>query len=196
MEGQVVGMVALADRIRSDAREIVSYLMPRMRLVTMLSGDNRRTAEGVAHSLGMKDFESEIKPEQKKLLLESFRKADFTVAMVGDGINDAPALSAADVGIAVGGGTDIAAEASDVVLVRSRLMDIKKLIEVSNASLRVIRQNLFWAFIYNIIAIPVAAGVFYPWFGLSMSPMIAAAAMSLSSVFVVTNSLRLSRLDL
>ena len=196
MDGQVVGMVALADRIRSDAREIVSYLLPRMRLVTMLSGDNRRTAEGVAHSLGLKHFESEIKPEQKKLLLESFRKADFTVAMVGDGINDAPALAAADVGIAVGGGTDIAAEASDVVLVRSRLMDIKKLLDVSRASLRIIRQNLFWAFIYNIIAIPIAAGVFYPLFGLSMSPMIAAAAMSLSSVFVVTNSLRLSRLDL
>ena len=196
MDGQVVGMVALADRIRSDAREIVSYLLPRMRLVTMLSGDNRRTAEGVARSLGMTHFESEIKPEQKKLLLESFRKADFTVAMVGDGINDAPALAAADVGIAVGGGTDIAAEASDVVLVRSRLMDIKKLLDVSRASMRVIRQNLFWAFIYNIIAIPVAAGVFYPLFGLSMSPMVAAAAMSLSSVFVVSNSLRLTRLDL
>jgi len=196
MDGQIVGLVALADRIRSDARDIISYLNTRMRLVTMLSGDNRRTAEGVAKSLGLDHCESEIKPEQKKLMLESFRKADFTVAMVGDGINDAPALAAADIGIAIGGGTDIAAEASDVILVRSKLMDIKKLLELSSASLRIIKQNLFWAFIYNVLAIPIAAGALYPWLGMTLSPMLAAAAMSLSSVFVVTNSVRLTRLEL
>lgn len=196
MDGQVVGFFALTDRVRPDARDIVAYLKKHGKRVTMLSGDNRRTAEGIAKSLGLDHYEAEIRPEQKKMMVESYRKVGFTVAMVGDGINDAPALAAADVGIALGAGTDIAAEASDVVLVRTRLMDIKKLFDVSSASMRVIRQNLFWAFFYNVIAIPLAAGALYPLTGLTLSPMIAAAAMSLSSVFVVTNSLRLARLEL
>lgn len=196
MDGQVVGFFALTDRVRPDARETVAHLKKHGKRVTMLSGDNRRTAEGIARALGLDHFEAEIRPEQKKLMVESYRKVGFSVAMVGDGINDAPALAAADVGIALGAGTDVAAEAADVVLVRTRLMDIKKLFEISAASMRIIKQNLFWAFFYNVVAIPVAAGALYPVAGLTLSPMIAAAAMSLSSVFVVTNSLRLSRLDL
>ncbi|MBD3404155.1 heavy metal translocating P-type ATPase, partial [candidate division GN15 bacterium] len=196
MDGQVVGFFALTDRVRPDARDIINHLKNAGKQVTMLSGDNRRTAEGIAKSLGLDHYEAEIRPEQKQMMVESYRKVGFTVAMVGDGINDAPALAAANIGIALGAGTDVAAEASDVVLVRTRLMDIKKLFEISTSSMKVIKQNLFWAFFYNIIAIPIAAGALYPSLGLTLSPMIAAAAMSLSSVFVVTNSLRLSRLEL
>ncbi|MDX9858871.1 MAG: heavy metal translocating P-type ATPase [candidate division Zixibacteria bacterium] len=196
LDGQVVGFFALTDRVRPDARDIVAHLKKQGIRVTMLSGDNRRTAEGIARSLGLEHYEAEIRPEQKKMMVESYRKVGFSVAMVGDGINDAPALAAADVGIALGAGTDIAAEASDVVLVRTRLMDLRKLFDISVASMRVIKQNLFWAFFYNVVAIPIAAGALYPITGLTLSPMIAAAAMSLSSVFVVSNSLRLSRLEL
>jgi P-type E1-E2 ATPase len=171
----------------------VAGLKKSMQRIIMLSGDNRATAEGVARSLGLDMFEAEIKPHEKKTMVESMRKAGLTVAMVGDGYNDAPALAAADIGIAVGSGTDIALESADVVLVRSDLSDVLKVFDLARQSLRTIRQNLFWAFFYNALAIPVAAGLFYPWLGLTLSPALAALAMSLSSVFVVTNSLRLGR---
>jgi len=195
VDGRVAGIIALADRLRGDAREIIEKLQKTNRQVTMLSGDNRKTAEGVARSLGLDNYEAEIKPDQKKVIVESYRKAGYNVAMVGDGINDAPALAVANVGVAIGSGTDVAIEAADVILVGSDLMDIQKMFNIAQYSMKIIKQNLFWAFIYNIVAIPVAAGLFYPLFGLTLTPMIAALAMSFSSVFVVSNSLRLNRLD-
>ncbi|MEE8575945.1 MAG: HAD-IC family P-type ATPase, partial [candidate division Zixibacteria bacterium] len=196
VDEQVVGILGLADRIRNETGDIITYLKSNSMRVIMLSGDNRRTVQGIATSLEMDHYEAEISPEQKKVVVESFGKIGYKTAMVGDGINDAPAMATASIGVAIGSGTDIASEAADVILVRSNLMDMKKLFDISRLSLRTIRQNLFWALIYNVIAIPVAAGLFYPLFGLSLSPMLAAFAMSLSSVFVVTNSLRLSRIQL
>ncbi len=196
LDGRVVGIVALADVIRSEAKEVITALKVRARHITMLSGDNYRTAGGVAKAIGIEAFEAEVQPSQKQMIVESLRKAGGKVAMIGDGINDAPALAAADVGVALGSGTDIAMEAADVVLVRSDMRAIPKMLLVSRLTMRVIRQNLFWAFVYNILAIPLAAGLFYPTFGLTLSPMVAAGAMAFSSVFVVTNSLRLNRLDL
>jgi Cu+-exporting ATPase len=196
IDGLIVGMISLADRIKGEAADLIKHLKASGRQVTMLTGDNRRTAEGVARSLGLDRFEAEIKPGQKRLMVESFRKAGFTVAMIGDGINDAPALAEANVGIAIGSGTDVAIETGDVVLVREELSVIRSLFHLGQQSLRIIKQNLFWAFFYNIIAIPVAAGVLYPAMGITLSPIWAALAMSFSSVFVVSNSLRLNRLDL
>ncbi len=196
LDNSVQGIISLADRLRGDAREIIDNLKRAHLQLTMLSGDNRLTARGVAGFLGLDHYEAEIKPEQKKVMVESFRKAGYQVAMVGDGINDAPALAVADVGIAIGSGTDVAIEAADVILVGSSLMDLKKMFDLSHFSMRIIKQNLFWAFIYNIIALPVAGGLLYPLFGLTLTPMLAALAMSFSSVFVVTNALRLNRLEL
>jgi Cu+-exporting ATPase len=192
----VKGLVVLADRIRSEATETVARLKTIMSKVSMISGDNRKTAAGVAGLVGLDDFEAEIMPEQKKYMVESYRKSGFNVVMVGDGINDAPALAMANIGVAIGSGTDIAMESADVVLVRPDLTSLPKMFELSKVTMKTIRQNLFWAFFYNIIAIPVAAGLFYPLMGLSLSPVIAAAAMAFSSVFVVSNSLRLTRLKL
>jgi len=196
MDGQVVGLISLADQIRGEAKELIAALQKRMQRVTMLSGDNRKTATGVARSLNLEHFEAEIKPDQKQVIVESYRRAGFKAAMVGDGINDAPALAAADVGVAIGGGTDVAIETADVVLVRPDLGSVLKMFRLAQATMKTIRQNLFWAFFYNVIAIPLAAGLFYPVFGLALSPVVAAMAMSLSSVFVVTNSLRLSQIDI
>jgi len=196
IDRQVVGLFALADRIRSEAREVISWIKEQLDRVIMVSGDTYRTAAGVAETLGLEQFESEIKPDHKKLVVDSYRKVGYRVAMVGDGINDAPALAAADVGIAVGTGTDIAIETADVVLVAPSLTTLPKLVKVSRSTMRVIRQNLFWAFFYNLIAIPLASGLLYPWFGISLSPMVAAGAMAVSSLFVVTNSLRLNRVEL
>jgi len=195
-DGQVVGLLSLADQVRGDAREVVDLLKARAQRVTMISGDNRTTAAGVARSLGLDHFEAEIRPDQKKLIVESYRRAGYQVAMVGDGINDAPALAAATVGVAIGSGTAVAIEAADVVLVRSELNAVARMFNLATQTMRTIRQNLFWAFFYNVVAIPVAAGLFYPVAGLTLSPVLAALAMSLSSVFVVSNSLRLSRADL
>jgi Cu+-exporting ATPase len=196
MDGQVVGIISLADQVRGDARELVEELRDSMQRVTMISGDNRKTAAGVARTLGLDDFEAEIKPDQKQLIIDSYRRAGYTVAMIGDGINDAPALAAADVGVAVGSGADLAIEAADVVLVRPELAVVSRMFRLSKQTVLTIKQNLFWALFYNVTAIPVAAGVLYPVIGLMLSPMIAALAMSLSSVFVVSNSLRLSKIDL
>ncbi len=196
VDGQAVGLICLLDRLRPESRDVIRELRRRMRQVTMLSGDTRRTAAGVASSLGLQHYEAGVKPHQKQTILESLGKLGFNVAMVGDGINDAPALAAANVGIAVGSGTDVAIETADVILVRSELSGIPKLFDIAKAGMRTIRQNLFWAFIYNILALPLAAGLFYPWLGLTLSPVIAAGAMSLSSIFVVTNSLRLNRINL
>jgi Cu+-exporting ATPase len=193
---QIIGAISLADRLRGEAAELVTALQEGNRQVAMITGDSRRIASGVARTLGLNQFEAEINPEQKKLIVESYRKAGFNIAMIGDGINDAPALAEANVGVAIGSGTDVAVETADVVLTRDDLGVIKIMFDLAEQSLRVIRQNLFWAFFYNVIAIPIAAGLFYPLFGLTLSPMVAAAAMSFSSVFVVTNSLRLNKRSL
>lgn len=196
VDQQVVGLITLADKLRAESAGVIAELKKQSMTVTMISGDNRKTAAGVARSIGLEKFEAEIRPEQKKFIVESFSKSGFHVAMVGDGINDAPALAMADVGIAIGSGTDVAMESADVVLVRADLNNLLKMFSVARFSLKIIKQNLFWAFFYNIVALPLAAGLFYPIFGWSLSPIIAAAAMSFSSVFVVSNSLRLNRFTL
>ncbi len=196
VDGIAVGLAALADKVRPESAGVVADLTRKLRLVSMISGDSKGVASQIASELGLKSFEAEIRPEQKREIVENYRTRGYTVGMVGDGINDAPALAAADVGIAIGSGTDIAMESADVILLRPDIRALGHALRLARSTLGVIRQNLFWAFIYNIIAIPVAAGLFYHWAGWTLSPMIAAAAMSFSSLFVVLNSLRLSRLSL
>ncbi len=193
---KVVAVISLADRPREDANLVVADLKSQMAHVALLSGDNRVTAEAVGREVGIDEVRAEIRPEGKREVVESYRSKNLSVAMVGDGINDAPALAAADVGIAVSGGTDVAFEAADVVLLRPDLKLLTRAFTLARTSLRVIKQNLFWAFFYNVLMIPLAAGVFYPMTGWTLSPMIAAAAMACSSLFVVMNSLRLGRMRL
>ncbi len=157
----------------------------------MLTGDNKKTAAAIQKALGIDEAIAEVLPQDKEQEIRRLQESGRKVAMIGDGINDAPALARADVGIAIGAGTDIAIEAADIVLMKSDLMDAVAAVELSKATIRNIKENLFWAFIYNIIGIPLAAGVFYPLLGWRLNPMFAAAAMSLSSVCVVTNALRL-----
>ena len=196
LEGRAIGLLALTDRLRSEARDAVSWLTENMDEVVLVSGDTYQTTQGVARSLKLERFESEVRPEQKAAVVEGYRKAGFRPAMVGDGINDAPALAQADIGIAIGSGTDVAGQAADCILVRSDLMALPKLFKIGKVTMRCIRQNLFWAFAYNVVAIPIAAGALWPLAGITLSPEIAAGAMAFSSIFVVTNSLRLSRTDL
>jgi Cu+-exporting ATPase len=159
--------------------------------LVMATGDNRRTAEAVARKLGLDQFEAEVEPADKIRKVNALKQEGQVVAMAGDGVNDAPALAAADVGIAMGTGTDVAMESAGVTLVKGDLRGIAKAIRLSRATMRNIRQNLFFAFIYNAVGVPIAAGILYPFFGVLLSPMIAGAAMSLSSVSVITNALRL-----
>ena len=159
--------------------------------VIMLTGDNADTAKTIAESVGIHEVISDVLPCDKAGVIEKLRAQGRNVLMVGDGINDAPALVSADVGMAIGAGTDIAIEAADIVLMNNSLSGVSKAVLLSRATIRNIRQNLFWAFFYNCLGIPVAAGILFPFFGILLSPMIGAAAMSFSSVFVVTNALRL-----
>lgn len=159
--------------------------------VIMLTGDSKRTAEAIRRQLGIDKVYAEVMPQDKEKVIRELQEDGGRIAMIGDGINDAPALARADVGIAIGAGTDIAIESADVVLMNSDLLDAAAAVRLSKAAIKNIKQNLFWAFFYNILGIPLAAGVLFPSLGLKLNPMFAAAAMSLSSVFVVTNALRL-----
>lgn len=190
---KILGIIAVADMIKSDSIEAVSELKNMGIRVVMITGDNRITAEAIGKQVGVDEVISQVKPDGKESAVIGLQK-DGKVAMVGDGINDAPALTRADIGIAIGAGTDVAIDAADIVLVNSRLSDVTAAIRLSRATLRIIHQNLFWAFIYNIICIPVAAGSFV-WAGLTLNPMIGAAAMSLSSFCVISNALRLNLCD-
>ena len=159
----------------------------------MLTGDNKRTAEAIRTELDIDTVIAEVLPEDKEREVRNLQEQGKIVAMVGDGVNDAPALARAHVGIAIGAGTDVAIESADIVLMRNSLLDVVTAIQLSKATIRNIKQNLFWAFFYNTLGIPLAAGLFFPLFGWKLNPMYAAAAMSLSSIFVVTNALRLRR---
>ena len=188
---QLLGVIAVADVVKPDSAAAITALRRSGCEVVLLTGDNQRTAEAIARQVGVDRIIAQVLPQDKARCIEDLQKAGRLVAMVGDGVNDAPALVTADVGLAIGAGTDVAIESADVVLMRSSLMDIVDAAALSRATLRNIRQNLFWAFFYNSIGIPVAAGVLYPALGITLNPMIAAAAMSLSSVCVVSNALRL-----
>jgi Cu+-exporting ATPase len=191
IDGALAGVVAVADPIKDTSREAIRRFHALGLEVVMLTGDNRRTAEAVAKAAGIDRVVAEVLPDGKVAEIERLQAGGKVVAMVGDGINDAPALAKADVGMAIGTGTDIAVEAGDVVLMRGDLRAAAQAVELSRRTMRTMKQNLFWAFIYNVIGIPVAAGVLYPAFGLLLSPILASAAMAFSSVSVVMNSLRL-----
>ena len=196
VDGKPAGLLAVADPIKDSSREAIGLLHRLGLRLVMLTGDNRRTAESVARRLGLDRFEAEVEPAGKIERINALRREGAGVAMAGDGVNDAPAIAAADVGIAMGTGTDVAIESAGVTLVNGDLRGIARAIRLSRATMRNIRQNLFFAFVYNLVGIPIAAGALYPHFGIVLSPMIAGAAMSLSSVSVVSNSLRLRRVTL
>ena len=187
---QLLGIIAVADVIKEDSPQAIQELRNMGIQVVMLTGDNERTAQAIAKQAGVDHVVAGVLPDGKEAVIRKL-KEHGKVAMVGDGINDAPALTRADLGIAIGAGTDVAINAADVVLMKSRLSDVPAAIRLSRVTLRNIHQNLFWAFIYNTIGIPLAAGVFIP-LGLTLNPMFGAAAMSLSSFCVVTNALRLN----
>ena len=196
IDGKPAGILAVADPIKSTTAEAIRELHDLGLTLVMLTGDNRRTAAAVARQLGIDAVEAEIEPAGKVAHIKKLRSAGQRVAMAGDGINDAPALSAADVGIAMGTGTEVAMSSAGITLMHGDLRGIAKAIRLSRATMSNIRQNLFFAFLYNALGIPIAAGVLYPFFGLLLSPMLAGAAMSLSSVSVITNTLRLRTLKL
>ena len=196
IDGNPAGILAVADPIKSTTAEAIRDLHTLGLKLVMLTGDNRRTAAAVAKQLGLDAVEAEIEPAGKVAHVKKLRAEGRHVAMAGDGINDAPALSEAEVGIAMGTGTDVAIQSAGITLVRGDLRDIAKAIRLSRATMWNIRQNLFFAFLYNALGIPVAAGVLYPFFGLLLSPIIAGAAMSLSSVSVISNALRLRKVKL
>ena len=189
--GELLGCIAVADTVKPTSREAIAKLQAMGMRVLMVTGDNRATAEAIRAQVGVDEAIAQVLPQDKEAVVRKLQQEGHIVAMVGDGINDAPALARADVGIAIGAGTDIAIEAADMVLIKSDLLDVAKAIRLSRSVMTNIKENLFWAFIYNAVGIPFAAGVFYTSFGWLLNPLIAAAAMSCSSVSVVTNALRL-----
>jgi Cu+-exporting ATPase len=193
IDGKGAGILAIADPVKSTTPAALRALTDEGVRVVMLTGDNKTTAQAVARRLGIAEVEAEVLPDQKGAVVEKLRREGRVVAMAGDGVNDAPALAAADVGIAMGTGTDVAMESAHVTLLKGDLTGIVRARRLSAATMRNIRQNLFFAFIYNAAGVPIAAGVLYPAFGILLSPIFAAAAMALSSVSVVGNALRLRR---
>jgi Cu+-exporting ATPase len=191
IDGRLAAVMAIADPVKSTTPAALKALAEEGIRVVMLTGDNRTTAQAVARRLGIADVEAEVLPDQKSAVVEKLQAEGRAVAMAGDGVNDAPALAAAEVGIAMGTGTDVAIESAGITLLKGDLTGIVRARRLSQATMRNIRQNLFFAFIYNAAGVPIAAGVLYPFFGILLSPIIAAAAMALSSVSVVGNSLRL-----
>ena len=191
VDGRPAGIIAVADPIKATTPAALASLRADGVRIVMLTGDNRTTAQAVAAKLGIAEIEAEVLPEQKNAVVRRLRSEGRAVAMAGDGVNDAPALAEADVGVAMGTGTDVAMQSAGVTLVKGDLAGIARARNLSRATMRNIRQNLVLAFVYNVLGIPLAAGVLYPAFGLLLSPIVAAAAMSLSSVSVITNSLRL-----
>ena len=189
--GELLGCIAVADTVKPTSREAIAKLQDMGLRVLMVTGDNRATAEAIRAQVGVDEAIAQVLPQDKEAVVRKLQQEGHIVAMVGDGINDAPALARADVGVAIGAGTDIAIEAADMVLIKSDLLDVAKAIHLSRSVMTNIKENLFWAFIYNAVGIPFAAGVFYTAFGWLLNPLIAAAAMSCSSVSVVTNALRL-----
>jgi P-type Cu+ transporter len=191
VDGKVSGILAIADPVKSTTPAALQALTQEGMRIVMLTGDNRTTAQAVARHLGITEVEAEVLPDQKSAVVEKLRREGRVVAMAGDGVNDAPALATADVGIAMGTGTDVAIESAGVTLFKGDLTGIVRARRLSTATMRNIRQNLFFAFIYNAAGVPIAAGALFPVFGILLSPVIAAAAMALSSVSVVGNALRL-----
>ena len=190
-DNRLIGIIRIADVIKDTSKEAIEELNQMGLQTIMLTGDNETTARSIAKKSGIRNVIAEVLPADKEHEIQKLQNQGQKVAMVGDGINDAPALARADVGIAIGAGTDIAIDSADVVLMKSQLTEVSTAIKLSKATIKNIKENLFWAFVYNIIGIPIAAGIFYPAFGFKLSPMIGALAMSFSSVFVVTNALRL-----
>jgi Cu+-exporting ATPase len=196
VDGRAAGLLGVADPIKESTPEAIRGLHAEELRLVMLTGDSRTTAQAVADKLGLDEVEAEVLPERKAEVVKKFQQEGRKVAMAGDGINDAPALAQAEVGIAMGTGTDVAMESAGVTLMQGDLRGIVRARKLSEATMRNIKQNLFFAFVYNALGVPIAAGVLYPYFGLLLSPMIAAAAMSMSSVSVVSNALRLRRVSL
>jgi P-type Cu+ transporter len=196
VDGKPAGVIAVADPIKSSTREAVAALKRSGLHLVMLTGDNRATAEAIAKELGIDDFEADVLPDQKLEIVKKLQAQGRIIAMAGDGVNDAPALAQADVGIAMGTGTDVAMESGDITLIKGDLNALMRARNLSRATMSNIRQNLFFAFIYNLLGVPIAAGVLYPFTGLLLQPIFAAAAMSFSSVSVIANALRLRRAKL
>jgi Cu+-exporting ATPase len=195
-DDRAAGIIAIADPIKESTPGAIENLHKFGLKIIMLTGDNARTAQAVATKLGIDEVEAGVEPQNKNARVRQLREKGSVVAMAGDGINDAPALAEADVGIAMGTGTDVAMESADITLLQGDLRGIEKAIRLSRAMMRNIRQNLFFAFIYNALGIPIAAGVLYPFFGILLSPIFAGAAMSFSSVSVIANALRLRTVHL
>jgi P-type E1-E2 ATPase len=191
-----MGLIGISDLINSTAITAVKNLKKMGMKVYMLTGDNAKAARVIASQAGIDDFFADVLPDGKAKIVEQLKANDLKVAMVGDGINDSPALAKADIGIAVSSGTDVAMETAGIVLMKNDLTDLVKAVELSKATIKNIKENLFWAFFYNMIGIPIAAGILYRPFGISLNPMIAALAMAFSSVTVVMNALRLKRIKL
>jgi Cu+-exporting ATPase len=191
VDGKLAGVFAIADPIKATTPAALAALREAGVRVVMVTGDNRLTAQAVARRLGIADVEAEVLPERKGALIEKFKREGRIVAMAGDGVNDAPALAAADVGIAMGTGADVAIESAGVTLIKGDLTGIVRARRLSQATMANIRQNLFFAFVYNAAGVPIAAGILYPALGILLSPVVAAAAMALSSVSVIGNALRL-----
>jgi Cu+-exporting ATPase len=196
IDNQPAGLIGVADAIKSSTREAIGLLHQERVRIVLLSGDTRATALAVARQLEIDDVEAEVLPAQKADAIKKLQSSGRVVAMAGDGVNDAPALAAADVGIAMGTGTDIAMESAGITLLNGDLRGLVRALRLSRATMRNIRQNLFFAFVYNALGVPIAAGVLYPFFGMLLSPMIASAAMTFSSVSVIANALRLRKVEL